>query len=454
MQQSTNRGSLRAVTLVVATMLLMVGPDSGRPEAAPEPGTLTAPNQLQDSMRQRPECGYHDPGDTSQVPLSGPITNIPEFHDCQRFIHGGGYIARYAIFVAYKLDSLIRSLDPDTLQLGFLRDTLLYPEQPRVRVNPGSGAITVTTVGVGIATIYNYGTIRYDPLGIEPGFNCLNLFRDPKGGHWRAKVVPMGQDSTCTESVRLPDAAPGKELTVRTLSPIGFPDSAYPPVARWDWDPVADEQYIGIKCGRAWCEIGDSGFASSREHTFAMTWPPVDPAPGGSPTMAERMRVVRIKGWYDEERLAVPSPNGALHPGSAWGAIFPHPVLGRWKRPEHFENRWVPVASAVLEGTSLPYSDKLNFAEGTNRISLCQGSREGCSRAAGGAALPNCPDSPGGGAWWTKIVSATGRTGYHCVVYRSHAASPFGMPAAARWRWSETDQKVWVRCAQGCCELQ
>ena len=36
------------------------------------------------------------------LPPSEPITNIPEFHDCQRLMVGGEYDSLYAIFAAFQ----------------------------------------------------------------------------------------------------------------------------------------------------------------------------------------------------------------------------------------------------------------------------------------------------------------------------------------------------------------
>ena len=49
---------------------------------------------------------------SGNIPAAGPITNIPEFHDCQRFVTEDGtqFLFLSAIFATFKMDSVVRSL--------------------------------------------------------------------------------------------------------------------------------------------------------------------------------------------------------------------------------------------------------------------------------------------------------------------------------------------------------
>lgn len=360
----------------------------------------------------------------TQIPVAGPITNVPEFHDCQRFIRGNTYLDLYAIFASYRLAGLRARLDS-------LTDTTVYPQY--------QGHL----VAVPAAEIYNYGA-RYAPLGIEPYFNCLYLFRHL--GRWRAKMVPVGKrERDCRDPRVDPDAAPGKELPVQELKPPAFLESDYPPVARWDWDPDSLEQYIGIKCGDAWCEVGDSGFVSSQAHPSS---PPVDNVSGGTLSPAELSRVFGIKGWYDAQQLAVGTGDA---PGPAWGVIIPHPALGRADHNlSSYFRPWVHVATAVLTDN---YPSKLNFKRGANKIYLCNGTATECGVRA---PAPTCP-AAADGQWWAKIrpkwLWFWQKPTYRCVIYRAHPGLGIPIPGTTRWRWWVHDETTWVRCSQGCCEL-
>lgn len=479
-----------SVTAAIAGAVLVAGCVGVLAAQQPPPRTT---RDTAREMMVRPECGGHE---TQTIPLSGLITNIPEFHDCQRFIHDGGYIARFAVFVAYNLDVIVRSLTPDTatacMRVPWVptrgadsswNDPAVAARMARTRaealVRAGcrvvatTGYVLVPVMGAAITTIYNFGTVPYRPLGIDPGFNCLYLARDPWTGRWRAKMVPNGQvNPDCPRQVPDLDAVRGKDLEVRESGPAGFGLNDYPPAARWDWDPVAFEQYVGIKCLAAWCEIGAPGFTSSPAHavstnTIATTaatttmWPPWEPVSASAPTFKDARRVAEIKGWYDEERLAAPSPDSALHPASVWGVIFPHPGLGALTSSS-FLRTWQHVADAVLEGTTPPYgTTKLNLGEGTNLIYLCSGEvQTDCGidttwtdpRRNPPTGRQLCDPSTDGRRWWAKIVDPLGRTEFRCVYRRDHGR--IVMPAAARWRWKETDQTVWIRCDDGCCDLQ
>src|SRR5437016_4530915 len=182
------------------------------------------------------------------IPLAGPISNVPEFHDCQQLIQKeNGYLALHAIFASFQLNLLADSLD-----------TLAYTTKKRA---------------FPAAEIYSSDTHGYAPLAIQHYFNCLYFYRD--GSQWRANIVPIGKDETDCSKPLINPARAGTELKVLPVSPQSN-DAAYPPVARWDWDPAHHEQYIGIKCGVAWCEVGSQQFAPAPALTAG---PSFDPSP-------------------------------------------------------------------------------------------------------------------------------------------------------------------------------
>src|SRR5207249_8795612 len=51
------------------------------------------------------------PRTITTIPLAGPISNVPEFHDCQELIKDNRYLSLYAIFASFRLDLLADSLD-------------------------------------------------------------------------------------------------------------------------------------------------------------------------------------------------------------------------------------------------------------------------------------------------------------------------------------------------------
>jgi hypothetical protein len=468
--------------------------------------------------------------------LSGPITDIPEFHDCQKLIDASGtkYGDLTAIFSASKLDSIgarvtfdrvyyassnaaVATVDQsgrvtavangiDTvtvrssvdLQLtaivtvtviaggGTAPDPTVRPGTPaNVQIGVGNSFHIRTAPGptkttLPFAEIYTYGE-GYKPLGIGPNFNCLYVYVDNDLA-LRAKMVHapyLGSKwDACRDAVD-PLKARGETLTVLRTTGGRFDD--YPAASRWDWDAVSHQQYIGIKCGAAWCEIGRP--TGGRIHLS----PVHDPGTGFP---SREQRVLRIKGWYDEQVLAYADGPGHAIPTSLRGTVIPDPgldtandaVFKKTPRP------WIPVAYVALAPDVDPingitavgkpaseinglatayYKKKFNFdtvrvrasLQALNQVSLCYGTRTMCG-------VPPLPGGPKGcpstrnmfgvtkDRWWSKIVSAVKHdVVFKCITRRDHSGMALRVPAAARWRWLADDETVWEDCTQGCCEV-
>ena len=322
-------------------------------------------------LANRPECphAWIWPADSTQhhsglhsallgnVELVQAIINVPEFHDCQRFITRSGARLEYSEFFAIWASSRLANLTRDLIDAAATRvDTVGLPP-------PGATGPLVAAdaepppdesmFAVAVAEIYAEG--RYEPLGIEPWLNCLYLFR--RNQQWEARMVAMGNvNVSCPRSSRTALPA-GRDLRVITTAAAEFrSESDYPPVARWDWDATNEVQYIGIKCGAAWCEIGQQSLVPS-------------PALAASPTDPRGLKRVRsIKGWYDQQALAFENA-GKIEPSSLKGTIVPDTMLGRLDNLGDFA-RFAHVADVVLErGSAAPgaalakYKSRFNFLE-------------------------------------------------------------------------------------------
>lgn len=416
-----NQGLLR-VTVMLGTAGISIGAvawTAGGPR-----GAATAAQR-----EARPECPHdtvvwRDSGGIDhtydQIPLSGEISGIPEFHDCQRFItKDGGYDSLFAIYAAFHLESL---------PCGLSR----------------CGVGTAAAVGIPAATILSYGG-NYSPLGIKNGFNCLYLWNPPD---WKAAMIPQSANADCrykrTVEPLPPEAVP---LTVRVIAPVALPpfrDREYPPVARWDWDQASKQQSIGIRCGVAWCEVGGASSGAG------LGYPPpliFDPVPGLVPSTAATNAVTRVKGWFDAQLLAKrTSGTGGLkvRPTGNRGYVVPNPVLGDLQQ-SHFEGHWVHAATAVMDSD---YQSTVHFAKGENRIYLCYGT---------GCRVPStevgCPEGTINTMWWARVVAPGARPTYRCVVYRGYPYA-LDVPGTVRWRWQADDETIWIKCPSGCCELK
>jgi hypothetical protein len=325
---------------------------------------------------------------------------------------------------------------------------------------------------IAAATIYSYGP-GYDPLGIGVNFNCLYVYFDATRT-LRAKMVHVDKldeyINACMTAVNPNDPALGKPLSlarsVADLGPGQNQSGKYPAAARWDWDPATGKQFIGIKCGDAWCQIG--------EPTAGVFNPPGAHVLPSTSTADER-QVVHIKGWHDEQILAAPAAPGAtekLRPSGLRGTVIPAPDLGTQTKvsltsPTAPPPRWTLVAYVALRDLSgdtealAYYRKKFGFEPvdvgplaSLNQMHYCFGSQASCG----------IPETVSCGGWfkgllninrmWVKIVAPNGNVRHLCVTRRGHPTFPGLIPPTARWRWVIGDDTVWTYCVQGCCQTE
>lgn len=418
-----------------------------RPECPRSWDVILLRGQKQDELVAQSLPGGH-------LSVADNITGVPEFHDCQRFRLAGDSSAQgkgfndgvsfgslIAIFAASYLDSL-------PVRLARLRDTS-----------------TTSATSAAAALIYGVdGGYTHGRFHIAQEFNCLYMWRGEKADtmQWHAKIVPVGQHHEQCLKPYSPAEHPEWDLQVVVDSPREFGKySDYPPVARWDWDETSKQQYIGIKCGRAWCQIGDPGFSPSPPYAVGAT--------------GAAARVVRIKGWYDEQYLAVENAAGAVVPSSVKGTIVPAPDLES-RTVASYDHRWLPTAYVSLSGGTsaeltflrtrynfdpLPVSASL---PAMNTLYLCHGTREDCTvpLPPSGPLQPsvNCGldvwpfDGTPLKHWWIKTISPArpGTVMFHCVTRREHKSEVAWMPGTTRWRWLAQDETTWMLCDVGCCE--
>lgn len=396
----------------------------------------------------RYDCPDHGPvqvGDTTYTQLSvpGPITGIPEFHDCQRVItvDGGGvnYGPRIGLFASQGLGQFqVTPLQYQSPGSGAMGTSTLVPGPQGV-----TQAVVTTQQGAGppaFVEVVAWGD--YKPLGINYGISCLYIVPDPTRPTGLAgKMVHVALESQCANGANQVEGTVTKMLWVYPMQLTGYRPEDIPPVARWDWDVRNRKQAIGVRCGDTWCNIG-------LEH---LQVPPAHaPMP---PTNPKQDRVFGVKGWYDEQNMAVPG-GGGLVPAPQVGTIFPDPGLVDVTDSNAFSGRWIPVAKVKFPVVNPHYSQKFSVVQTgqgpLNEVYVCAGAD--CS--FGDATAPNCTVPPGAWNWYAKIVSAVGGNKsprFKCV--NRHVHVDFMPVATARWRWHPTDETMWIRCAGGCCEV-
>jgi hypothetical protein len=438
----TKRGVARLAVIAVVSMaclllILLYLWDSGSPPA----------------VTVNPECPHHG----GELALPAGITNVPEYHDCQRLIEPDGlkYGALAGIYARFGLDRLVIQtvenpavLPPDSAAVP---SDLVVPVGGPVRI-PGVRLTSVAALVAldrelrakarAVGEINSYD-LPYSPLAIIKGLNCLFVVRvvsAPGAAYsYRAIMFNVPDDNVCKGSAPLT----GGTWLKATYLP---PESGKPPflpVARWDWDTDHNKQFIGILCQPDWCEISDDQTVASRPRDVTVASPAAEAA-------------WEQKGRYDEQRLAVMGTTG-LEPSAVLATASPHEKLGTY-REEDFRSTWLHVANTVLPSPLQIYEAKLNFHQGSipglsNQVYLCSGGRFRClGFFAGLATLPMRCWKSDGRNWWSKIVSSDGSVRYRCVTRRTQdGVDP---PAAVRWRWKMNDETLWERCGTGCCEVE
>jgi len=378
-------------------------------------------------------------GDQRLTELSGPAgyQDIPEFHDCQRFVLEG------------------RENGRDTLSTGVYTIFSARRPTPIGERLPDRGSLHEESGELGLAepAAQIFATEPYPPLGLGAGLNCVYIYKT-RDGDWGGGVRHDGaRDLGCHHPIGIRTVQDFTRLRVVQESVEGLDSYAYPPVARWKMHHGQNgyEYRMGVPCDWGWCEVFPIGSdeVPSNSHAEGVEYDDTDP---------DQRRIHRVKGWYDEqvltERVA-----GGIRPAGILGTVFPHPRLGLLELDD-FRGTWVRTASVALtpfahylEGN--PYREKLNFeltheSEGLlNQIALCNGTWLDC-RPSPDVPEPRFCESDDTSGWWARLTSWDGNVVYRCV---SRCPYDVIIPGTVRWSWKSNDEGIWMRCVNGCCEV-
>jgi hypothetical protein len=369
--------------------------------------------------------------------------NVPEFNDCQRFIIWDGtenelrYDSLFAIFAKEIANSIADSLIQHQGTLAF-----------------------------SAAAVYGYGD--YEPLGISQGANCLIMWHESgERVTWHAMMAPRDAtpNKACDDqgiSLLLVRSAPlsteGTLLSVVRQRVEPFASTwDYSGAARWGWSAQDSVQIAGIPCsgvrsGGAWCDVGPMGFG--KPGTYHQRHQKSGVAKGWQ-------RVTNIKGWHDEQLLALPGLNldGLPRVSDILGTVIPDSQLVNRTFAD-----WEEAAQVALLGPENQiryYTRRFGFTATNaeqpldlNKIFACRGK----SCVSGQSIRGDC-ECPSGDQycsdleeWYAKVVSADrSETVYHRMC--RYSMCDVRIPATARWRWLRGDEGAWFRCVDGCCEL-
>lgn len=369
----------------------------------------------------RDECP-HDParGDSVLTKVVGALADIPELHDCQRLVV------------------------PDSAS-----GALVYDSIAAVFAVPRGATYTDDSLATprALALIYfPYGG-TYERLHLETPMSCLWVQRMNTG--LAAWIRPVATAEDCL-LVSKGESDRSRALEVRTHTITTRGSRPEPPpynVARWDWDERTRTQFIGIRCGNAWCEVGVRNFGDSPSHVDANT------------ETAPQFSGLRIKGHYDEQHLAE-FAGGRLQVGGNRGTIYPTPQLAAFAATRPPPGVWTRVAEINMSPDVGSYDAMLNLIGNPRPVtagdravlSLCLGDPKSCAPNRRSAFRSDACKATGNGRWYARIERPGRPAQYFCVMHRGHTKAD-NIPAVVRWRWREDDETIWVRCHEGCCEV-
>lgn len=450
--------------------------------------TSVAPVSTGLSIRELQECPHYGgewlttDGQDSLLSVPDSLSGVPEYHDCQRLLVPADVGPSNAVRMQHTTYHTRDTLAFGALAAVYVRRQLdsVYVHSPALPATlPGQWATLIRNPPTGFRLAISgevAATGNYPALGIQRGFNCVVVgWSDSQSGQARPRymawMVYVGVEDKCNPDPSRPfDPLALNIVAVRPLFGDGLPTEgdaegmdSVPTVARWDWDSVASQHYIGLKCPKHWCELHSTArYASSP--TYAV------PASLGLHGMDRS--VVRQKGWYDAEYLTVVHPgvpgSGALAIDGTWGTIFPAPGLSKRTMADYASGTWLAAAWVSVTPFSQGYLRKYNYDGDVpppskavrNTVSLCFEASVGSTPCIPARVHPNCTSDYTGnvsqaGLWYAKVEGAEhkGPT-YMCVSYVSTPSSAVQPPGNVRWRWILKDQTTWISCPAGCCQIK
>ena len=274
--------------------------------------------------------------------------------------------------------------------------------------------------GVAVAVVYvetgTGGGSAYTNLGLGQGIRCVSIAKS--GNDWRAYLwLPINFVCPSNAQLQTPQALDVKLHRDEGNHPRG---GMYPPVARWDDGMLAGQLQptIGVRCGRQWCEIGPDRFSSNAQDLVVDAGIPAN-------------RFSGIRGWYDKQKVALPRGEGGPLVPTYQAVVIPSQELAEYTEDD-FEEKFLTVAYIRLDRDPTASSKYAKY---------------GLGRTPKALKIKLNIDDAGNRQWRGKIGAKE-----FDVKQHSHPTAEV-IPAVARWAWRDNDEDLWVRCADGCCQV-
>lgn len=347
-----------------------------------------------------------------------PNDSSPLRHDEQRFIRANwaGYGAIYRAVVP---DSALR-----TIRIG---DTVVAA---RVEVSGGASS---------------------DPI-FKQGYSCVHLTKTATGYHASVATEASGR---CADDVYRNDLP---VATVELAEEFSQPTR----VARWQQRTAGSPMILGVACEeRLWCWVG----ITQEDVGNVSEFDPERPA-GAAP------------GFYDEQYLSIlhPTNSDSLLPSRMRARVVPAPNLDSLLERD-FLNTWVHVATVIVDrgDRSLTRSGRQQYKRRWKLewpwwfFKVDRGIDPG-ERFLVELRLVADSTTTIGFSWQGRYRQPRNLTDVSSLTVGKSAELQVGYegpkpdinrvsilmdapPGSVRWGWHDDDERIWVRCAAGCCEL-
>jgi hypothetical protein len=293
---------------------------------------------------------------------------------------------------------------------------------PLVGIFPDSGAMTRPSSGQVVAEIYNFDGGNYPALGLEDGLNCL--WMGQSGGSWESVIFQPTATAGQADCLGAQPPTTGGVALTTSARVWGNPNAGaddYPPTARWMWRDGGTSQFIGIRCGAAWCEI----------------------SPSSVPVVTDDFRRRdSIPGYFDRQYLSY-DRNGQLALSRLMGTIHPGPAAAA---PKDDLAQAAQVAAVIRllgqeTGVRAVYRNKLQIATQITGNGLSQ------DRIMMQVGKLDTPGTPSDEWWgWSQALGKGQGMQFQRGVNVMHSSH-----GTVRWRWFEDDEGGWIPCFDGCC---
>jgi hypothetical protein len=206
------------------------------------------------------------------------------------------------------------------------------------------------------------------------------------------------------------------EIAVAQAS-FSVPVGTIPPVTRFVQE-TEKSALLGVRCGSSWCDVG----AASGGVPISIL-----ESRGDIPAALQKTPQVTVKGWFDEQHIAVDAA-GHTPPLTydIGAAVVPLPGL-RHISLDKYASGYQDVGYVYMPKTLPKYQERWGFKQGWNKISI-KGS---------------------GDSWSAVITDPDKREHTRTVYYTPHTLG--SLPGTARWDWMDGDEYIWISCDVGCC---